>query len=94
MIESGLLEEVRGLLARGYGADLKPMQSIGYRHMVDFLSGKTEWEETVRLMKRDTRRYAKRQMTWFRADPGIQWVDAADRTELVNRIGAFLDPSC
>ncbi|MDL2122896.1 MAG: tRNA (adenosine(37)-N6)-dimethylallyltransferase MiaA [Deltaproteobacteria bacterium] len=75
MIEEGLVDEVKMLLGRGYSEDLKSMQSIGYRHMVDFIKGRITWEETVRTLKRDTRRYAKRQMTWFKADPEIVWAE-------------------
>jgi tRNA dimethylallyltransferase len=74
MVAQGLKEEVQSLLARGYGPDLKSMQSIGYRHMVDHLNNGVDWQETLRLLKRDTRRYAKRQFTWFRADPDILWL--------------------
>ena len=73
MISAGFLDEVKGLIARGYSTSLKPMQSIGYRHMVDFIEGRSSWEECVRTMKRDHRRYAKRQLTWFGADPEIIW---------------------
>ncbi len=74
MLAEGLLEEVRGLLDRGYDLTLKSMQSLGYRHMVDFLTGKVSWEEAVRTLKRDHRRYAKRQLTWFNAVPDIHWL--------------------
>jgi len=90
MIEDGLVDEVRGLLARGYAADLKSMQAIGYRHVVDFLQGRLDWEEAVRTLKRDTRRYAKRQLTWFNRDPAISWVDPGSRGEIAREIGAFL----
>ena len=73
MISDGFLDEVKGLMARGYSPDLKPMQSIGYRHMVDYIEGRLSWEECVRTMKRDHRRYAKRQLTWFGADSEIIW---------------------
>ncbi len=88
MIGKGLLNEVKELLAMGCSPESKSMQSIGYRHMVDFLKGELSWEETVRTLKRDTRRYAKRQMTWFRADPEIIWKapDALqDIKDLINR---------
>jgi tRNA dimethylallyltransferase len=49
------------------------MQSIGYRHMVDYIEGRLNWDECVRTLKRDHRRYAKRQLTWFGADPEIIW---------------------
>ena len=90
MVAEGLLEEVRGLLARGYDADLKSMQSIGYRHMVDHLLNGVDWPETLRLLKRDTRRYAKRQFTWFRADPDILWVSPDDITSMEPAIQSFL----
>ena len=73
MISAGFLDEVKSLMARGYSANLKPMQSIGYRHMVDYIEGRLSWEECVRTMKRDHRRYAKRQLTWFGADSEIIW---------------------
>ena len=81
MIESGLCDEVRSLLQMGYPEDLKSMQSIGYRHMIDYLGNRMAWEEVIRTLKRDTRRYAKRQLTWFRADPDIHWFrpDQMDR---------------
>ncbi len=75
MIAAGLLEEVRGLLASGYSSDLKPLQSLGYRHMLNYLEKKWDWEQAVLLFKRDTRKYAKRQITWFRADPQITWYE-------------------
>ncbi len=91
MLAEGLLNEVRSLLDRGYAADLKSMQSIGYRHMVDYLAGKTPWDETVELMKRDTRRYAKRQFTWFKSDPEIIWSAPEDVDHLAPAIEAFLE---
>jgi tRNA dimethylallyltransferase len=89
MVEQGFVAEVQGLLARGYGGELKPMQSLGYRHMVAYLSGQGDLAQAVRLIQRDTRRYARRQMTWFSADREISWlapeaVDAA--TEAVGRV--------
>ena len=91
MIAEGLLAEVQSLLERGYGADLKPMQAIGYRHMVDYLAGKKPWEGTIHLMKRDTRRYAKRQFTWFKSDPEIVWTSPEDIDRLMPDIGLFLE---
>ena len=82
MIAAGFLQEVKDLLARGYSADLKSMQSIGYRHMVDFIDGRFSWEECVRTLKRDHRRYAKRQLTWFGADPEIIWKEPGQVQEI------------
>jgi tRNA dimethylallyltransferase len=82
MIAAGFLQEVKDLLARGYSADLKSMQSIGYRHMVDFIDGRFSWAECVRTLKRDHRRYAKRQLTWFGADPEIIWKEPGQVQEI------------
>ena len=90
MIEEGLVEEVKGLLAKGYTKDLKSMQSLGYRHMADFLGGITNWRETVRLLKRDTRRYAKRQMTWFRKDGAVIWKKTDEIDEIIQMTAGFL----
>ncbi len=79
MLAGGLLDEVRALLARGYSAGLKPMASLGYRQMVAFLAGECGWEAAVAAMKQETRRFARRQMIWFRADARIRWVEAGDR---------------
>ncbi|MQL52374.1 tRNA (adenosine(37)-N6)-dimethylallyltransferase MiaA [Desulfofundulus thermobenzoicus] len=75
MMAAGLVEEVKGLLHRGYHAGLQSMQGLGYREMVYYLRGLCSREEAVRLLKRNTRRFAKRQFTWFRREPDIQWID-------------------
>jgi len=93
MIEEGLVDEVKTLLGRGYSEDLKSMQSIGYRHMVDFIKGRITLEEAVRTLKRDTRRYAKRQMTWFKADPEIVWAEPKQMDYLKEIIKNFLQAS-
>jgi tRNA dimethylallyltransferase len=71
MFRKGLLEEARSLLARGYGRNLKPMGALGYRHAVAHLLDGVPLGETVETMKRDTRRYAKRQATWLSGEPGV-----------------------
>lgn len=75
MMADGFLEEVNALVTRGYHAGLRSMQSLGYRHLCAHLAGQLTLREAVNTMKRDTRRFAKRQLTWFRADPGIVWID-------------------
>lgn len=90
MIGQGLLEEVKGLLDRGYAPDLKSMNAIGYRHMAAYLAGDLSWKEAVRTLKRDTRRYAKRQLTWFRADPEMVWHSPTDIAAITDRVAAFL----
>jgi tRNA dimethylallyltransferase len=73
MIEGGLLEEVRGLVARGFGLDLKPLRSVGYRQMGAVSQGEMAPAEALAEMKQETRHLAKRQLTWFRRDRGIRW---------------------
>lgn len=75
MIAEGLVEEVEGLLSKGYDSKLNSMQALGYKEVVNFLNGFTTKDETVRILKRDTRHYAKRQLTWFRNDRRVNWVD-------------------
>lgn len=76
MMELGWVDEVRSLLNQGYDPGLKSMQSLGYRHIVASLFGDLTLEEAVGLIKRDTRRYAKRQLTWVKADPEVLWFPA------------------
>ncbi len=74
MVEEGWFEEVEALLARGYDPGLKPLQAIGYRDIVACLRGEIDRDEAVRRIRRDTRRFAKRQLTWFRKEPDVHWV--------------------
>ncbi len=90
MIKEGLLEEVRELLEKGYDPSLKPLRSIGYRHMVDYLLGRCSFEDAVRRMKRDTRAYAKRQLTWFKADPEVKWFSPNDLRKILKEVEGFL----
>ncbi|MFP4475101.1 MAG: tRNA (adenosine(37)-N6)-dimethylallyltransferase MiaA [Desulfatibacillaceae bacterium] len=76
MIGEGLVDEVAGLLDMGYSPELKSMSSLGYRHMCEHLAGKADLDTAVRAMARDTRRFAKRQFTWFRKHPGVEWIHA------------------
>lgn len=75
MLEAGLLEEVKGLLEDGYAPDLNPLRTIGYREPIRYLQGKISHSEMVRLIKRNTRRYAKRQLTWFRRFESYRWLE-------------------
>jgi tRNA dimethylallyltransferase len=90
MVEKGLAEETEHLLNKGYSPDLKPMQSIGYRHMVNHLQGGWSLEETVHKIQRDTRRYAKRQFTWFRKDSDNVWISPEDMERIQKKIEDFL----
>jgi tRNA dimethylallyltransferase len=90
MVAGGLLEEVKHLLEMGYAGTLRPMQAIGYRHMTDFIEGRAGWDDTVSLLKRDTRRFAKRQLTWFRKEPDMVWVGSEEKEAISERIRGFL----
>jgi tRNA dimethylallyltransferase len=75
MMEEGLVGEVEGLLNKGYDQDLPSMQGLGYRQVIGYLKGEYSREEAVRLIKRDTRRFAKHQLSWFNKDSRIIWLD-------------------
>jgi tRNA dimethylallyltransferase len=93
MLASGLIDEVRRLLERGVPRDAKPFEAIGYRHVLDYIDSCTALEDTIRIMQRDTRRYAKRQMTWFRKQSEVIWFDGSgDSEETKNRVHQFLKP--
>jgi tRNA dimethylallyltransferase len=86
---NGLVHETAQLLARGYGRGLASMKGLGYRQVAGFLAGDYGYEEAVRRLKRDTRHFAKRQLTWFRREPGIVWVTVGD-LEKPERVTATL----
>ncbi len=91
MIAQGLQAEVTRLLDQGYDAGLKSMQSIGYRHMIAYLTGRLDWSEMMRTLKRDTRRYAKRQYTWMRRMAGLNWLRADQPDKLLAATVSFLE---
>lgn len=88
MMAQGLLHEVQGLLALGYSPALRPLRAIGYRHMIEHLKGRISVNDAIASLKRDTRRYAKRQLTWFRHEDEIEWlpVEGAALNERVLRL--------
>lgn len=75
MITKDLEKEVRNLIDKGCHEGMTSMQGLGYSHFLKYIKGEYSLEEAVRLLKRDTKRYAKRQFTWFRKEEGINWVD-------------------
>ena len=77
-LAEGLVDEIRRLLDSGVEPGCVAMQGLGYKQMARYLLGESGFEEAVFLFKRDTRRFAKRQWTWFRADPRIRWIDVGD----------------
>lgn len=90
MMSCGFLEEVEILLASGYHEDLKSMQSLGYRHLVNYLAGRCSLDEALDTMCRDTKKYAKRQETWFKKDHEISWHDAGDLPAVLKDLDQFL----
>jgi tRNA dimethylallyltransferase len=89
MISEGFEQEVKGLLLKGFGRELVSMQAIGYQHFLNYFSDRASYEETVELLKRDTKRFAKRQFTWFRRETAARWVDITgvdDPAQIVSRI--------
>ena len=75
MFDLGLVEEVKALMAKGYDKSLVSMQGIGYKEVIDYLSGKTSLEECIDIIKRDTRHFAKRQLTWFKREKVVTYID-------------------
>jgi tRNA dimethylallyltransferase len=89
-LDAGLLQEVRALRERGYGAELRPMQAIGYRHMQPVVEGSDTLANALELMQRDTRRFARRQRTWLRKVPEALWLHPDERDSIYEKVEAFL----
>ena len=91
MIQAGILEEVRGLVARGYSLDLKPLGSVGYAQMGKVIRGALTIDAALEEMQQETRHLAKRQLTWFRADKEVRWFHPIkQRREIVEAIKKFM----
>jgi tRNA dimethylallyltransferase len=91
MVDSGLEDEVHRLLAMGYSTELNAMKSIGYRHMVNYITGAWSEDRMHELLARDTRRYAKRQYTWFSSIPELTWFDITDQDDALRFVSDWLD---
>lgn len=90
MIEAGLLQECRALREAGYGPELRPMQAIGYRHMMAVVDGQDTLENALAGMRRDTRHFARRQRTWFRGVRDAIWLTPDDPRAIESRVQSFL----
>ena len=93
MIEDGLVEEVRQLKEMGYTKELVSMQGLGYKEILDYLDGQTTLDEAVAILKRDTRHFAKRQLTWFKRERDVIWLDKQiypDTDALLAQIDTYL----
>ena len=78
MLERGLVDEVAHLKEMGYGKELVSMQGLGYKEILSYLDGEISYEEAVYILKRDTRHFAKRQLTWFKREPDVIWLNKPD----------------
>ena len=92
MLEHGLVEEVRRLQAQGCTRDMVSMQGLGYKEILDYLDGRWSYEEAVRVLKRDTRHFAKRQLTWFRRERDVIWVDKQEIGYEPDQLLAYMLP--
>jgi tRNA dimethylallyltransferase len=95
MFAEGLVEETAAILAMGYPETAKPFESIGYKQALQLVKGELSLKDAVFYARRDTRRYAKRQMTWFRQEPGLQAIrgfggDAAVVAQAEELVAGFL----
>ena len=90
MIQDGILEEVRGLIDKGYGLELKPLRSVGYRQMGAVINGALRLEDALEEMKQETRHLAKRQLTWFRSDAEIRWFHPNEKLAIIEAVKKFL----
>ncbi len=84
MIADGLVDEVKKILEMGYSSNLNSLITVGYKEIIEYMSGSITLERAIELIKRNTRRYAKRQLTWFRKDERIEWIKFNDDTDFSN----------
>jgi tRNA dimethylallyltransferase len=89
MVSAGLLDEVRTLKEKGYTPKLKALKTVGYQELFDHLEGRLELKEAIDRIKLNTRHYAKRQLTWFRKEQNVTWLDADDRDLAERIVGLF-----
>jgi len=87
MIKSGLVEEAKEIIANGFDKKLNSLNTVGYKEIISYLEGEISLDRAIELIKRNTRRFAKRQMTWFRRDKRIRWYDVSDVADL-NKVSA------
>lgn len=91
MISNGLIKEVGMILQKGYAAELNSLNTVGYKEIISFLKNELTLERAVELIKRNTRRYAKRQLTWFRKDERIEWIKVKSKGDLKNAADKILN---
>ncbi len=94
MIRAGWVQEVRSLLDKGYDPSLPALQAIGYRHLIDYVLHGGNLSAIIELIKRDTRRFAKRQLTWFRRESGIKWLQWTDAAQFDAALQTIIAAVC
>jgi len=94
MLEQGLIDEVKNLRERGFNRNMVSMQGIGYKEILSWLDGEISYEEAVRILKRDTRHFAKRQLTWFRRERDVIWINKPDFGYQDDRILEYILKKC
>ena len=90
MLEHGLVDEVKRLMELGYHKNMVSMQGLGYKEILSYLEGECTLDEAIYLIKRDTRHFAKRQLTWFRRERNVIWVNKDDFNYDNDKILAFM----
>ena len=92
MLKQGLLEEVKDLITAGYSPELPALQGLGYKELIGYLEGEYDYQEAVRLIKRNTRHFAKKQLTWFKKEKDVHWfrVDKAKKKDLRQQAGDLI----
>lgn len=91
MLEMGLVNEVKALVEQGFAADIMRLKSLGYREILSYVQGERPYDEAVDLMKMYTRRYAKRQLTWFRGDERADFMSTQEMSDNASRVAHILD---
>lgn len=90
MIAEGLINEVKSLLKKGYAPNLPAFKTLGYKHIFDYVLGDKDLDESISLIKRDTKRYAKRQITWFKQDREIYWFNPVEKERIYQFINEIV----
>lgn len=91
MIKEGWIEEVKVLLDKGHSPLLKPFKAIGYKHIISYLKGEISLEKAIELIQRDTRHYAKRQITWFKKEPDLIWFSPEEKEKVLLLVKSWLE---
>ena len=93
MISDGLVDEIKSILEKGYSSNLNSLNTVGYKEIIAYLNGECDLERAVELIKRNTRHYAKRQMTWFRKDERIKWFKIDQEEDLEKIADSIIEGS-